>query len=373
MDARTLASTIRAIPPEKAGAAAYSFLEAHLCLPSVWLEYFGPLEKQAADTNTAFIPPMLVTNLDDEHLRTLAELEALVKRPVPIVVSRDSVPAVPAGIVLAGGSVARRVAHIMRGGGERLAAPEYSDLDYFISPASVDAGIDGKLPEAHLCITAGPCVTLVRQDPSPAASQPLIQVVVHHDADDWRRLVGGFDFDHVQVAQVEGTVYASAAAVLAWRTGVTALTQTRYRDTYLKFYRVGKVLDEGFEFDIDSLACIKLYSFPSSFTREDAVKNWREYKQVQLENANIQRHFAIVYDGLPKNELTTATLYEVRRAMAISLVEAFKRRHSSPQADAKCVVYGDVSEAVGDARKFVALFNDKFVFSQYHLALENKH
>ncbi len=354
MNANTLRLVIAATPANSLGALATSLFTARACEPAAWLECFGPHEKEAATHNAMFLQPLLLTSLTSDDLNLLIELEALADRPVAIVVKSDMPTTVPDYVVCAGGSVARATAHIMRGEGTPLAVPSYSDIDYFVTPAFVDAGGAAVLATSSFVVSAASCVTVVPDD----FTQPLVQVVVHERANDWRRLVADFDFVHVQVAQVGAVAYASAAAVKAWRTRVTAVPRTRL-SLYIKRHRYGKSFAEGFKLDDESWFRVSKFYPP---TPTEAIELWQVYKQNALDLITLQRQCSCIMQ-----EIGADIKGPVMVAMAQSLKSWRLRRPVGTRGIVvEYTVHDNTTAALRVSREFAAKHNDKFNFcAQY--------
>ena len=289
-DAKSLRRIMRAATPGAVGSVAARTLTSHKYDTTAWLQTFGPLEIHAAKWNETFLPPLPLDELSADDLTMLKVLEAAAARPIAVVLQvnarsthgaaggQRTSPAhahtglpdvVPAGVVLAGGSIARAMAHIIRGETTPRVQPAHSDIDYFVSPSVTDikTTMGGILPASHLAVTTGPCVTTVVPDRS---HHPLVQLVVHEHGGDWRHLVADFDFVHLQVAHVGDMVYASVAAVLAWRSMTTAVPSMRDPSLHVRDYRIGKAKEEGFA-----------VSTTPSVEDEDVI--WAAYKANALE------------------------------------------------------------------------------------------
>ena len=261
------------------GPAAAKLLLDRTCDHATWMHRYATLQVEAAKRDDDFLPPLPLRELSDEDLAMLMELEQRASRPLAILLSDDMPWTVPDGVALAGGFLSRGLAHVMRGEPAARAQPLYSDIDYFVpSEGPLDGILGAIVPPTRLVARAASCVTVVPTD----NTKPLVQIVVHESAADWRRLVADFDFVHLQVAQVGNTAYASVAAVLAWRTMITTVPRTRaYK--YIKSHRFGKVLAEGFTLDPESVAHLRTYTGSAPPTTECVTDAWTAHKAKALD------------------------------------------------------------------------------------------
>jgi hypothetical protein len=137
---------------------------------------------------TAF-PAFDANRISISKLEMLLAVGRETQQPIALTLTGVRVPALPEGVILAGGWIAREAL-----GGVDVAAgssqPAYSDLDFFITPAASALVLENPV-NVGLVLQSGPIVTIVRKD-----SGVLRQYILHDKAVSGRALIADFDFVH---------------------------------------------------------------------------------------------------------------------------------------------------------------------------------
>jgi hypothetical protein len=265
------------LPVSALAALAAPLLHADTLTLMEWRNVFGKAEVEAAHKEEVFLPSLDITLISDEKLQMLVELERECRRPISFQIATGLLPCIPEGAVLSGGWIARQLLEKPTEGESVVKQPEYSDVDVFVSPdTDVSLLYDVlKSESVGLVYRHGVCVTVIDKD----ATRLPVQFIVHEQAATPRLLAGSFDFVHLQVWQSGGTGYASAEAVLAWRTKQTFATHS-LRQTW----RNAKAEEEGFTVIDSPVPIVRAEGddWAHATTPGQRVKKWQSVKAATL-------------------------------------------------------------------------------------------
>ncbi len=346
-----------------------------------WLKQVKHHEKDAADKGEAYLTAIPIESIPTSaHLSALVEVEQYARRPLEIIVKRNTSLTAPPDATIAGGYVARMLAPIMRhgsagmpeaadvdgvssGGAQCYAAeldddeqPEYADIDVFVPPLYADdCWLSSWQEKAYLVVRQNACITVV----APNNGSRTQQIVVHECASDPRALVKMFDMVHVQ-AWISGNVgFASAEAVSAWRNMVTGEpVGASYK---LRPSRQGKAAAEGFAYC--STADRRSLRGMSDASRDvSLLQLWQWSKAASQKKIDIMRKMAAALEDARRGGL---------REGECDLVSALLNRFiGTEDADdrPRFEAHASVSDALMDASRYLRDNKREFGFSRDYAA-----